>query len=99
MRRIMATWELWDEPDRQVVVAHWSERDVAVVFPLHWATRHGRAAMVEHAKTRIQGLEGIAGRVIVPGSVILAFSRHVGVMPREHAIDPDVSRDLRVLHG
>lgn len=97
--RVAATWESWDEPDRAVAVARWKERDIAVVFPLHWAARHGLVAMVEHAKGRISGVETTTGRTLVPGSVLLAFTRHVAVMAREQEIDRGVSRDLRVMHG
>lgn len=89
-----AIWRTWDEPDRQVAVAQWTERDIAVVFPLHWATRHGQPAMIAHAKERIRAIEAQSGRTLVAGSVLLAFSRHVEVLPREQQINPDVPRDL-----
>ena len=91
--RIAATWVLWDEPERQVAVAQWKERDVCVVFPLHWAARHGTAAMVKRAKARMHEIEGKSDRTLVPGSVLLAFSRHT-LQPREHVINPDVSRGI-----
>jgi len=94
MPRIVATWVTWDEPDRAVAVAQWKERDICIVFPLHWADRMGQEPMIAHAKNRIQALEHQAGRQLAPGSVLLAFTRHVQVLPREHAIDPDVSRNL-----
>lgn len=94
MRRVVVTWETWDEPDHDVAVARWKERDIAVVFPLHWAAKNGCDTMIAHAKTRIAGIEAQSGRMLVPGSVLLAFTRHVQVLPRELAIDPDVSRAL-----
>lgn len=92
--RIAARWVTWDEPDRQVAVAQWEERQVCVVFPLHWAARMGQVPMIAHAKDRIAAVERQSGRTLVPGSVLLAFSRHVEVLPREQVVDPDVSRNL-----
>ena len=86
----MRTWVTWDEPDRQIAVAHWTERDVSVVFPLQWA-RRGQRAMIARAKERIVEVEG--SRTLAPGSVLLAFSRHRPLLPVTR-IDPDVPRGL-----
>lgn len=94
MPRIVATWVTWDEPDRAVAVAQWKERDLCVVFPIHWAAQYGQAPMIARAKARITELEGKARRMLAPGSVLLAFTRHVPVLPREQMIDPDVSRAI-----
>jgi hypothetical protein len=91
----VATWRTWDEPNRQVAVAQWVERGLCVVFPLHWAAHSGQAQMIARAKERIAEVEGTSGHTLAPGSVLLAYSRHVLVLPREQAVDPDVSRDLR----
>lgn len=91
--RIVATWVTWDEPDRAVAVAQWTERDICVVFPLPWAARHGQAPMITQAKDRIARLEQQAQRTLAPGSVLLAFSRH-GLLAQEQTIDPDVSRAI-----
>jgi len=93
MTRRVVTWVTWDEPDRDVAVAEWKERGIRVVFPLPWAKRHGRGEMLEQAKHRIQRIEGTAGRTLVPGSVLLAFSRHTD-QPQERMINPDVSRGI-----
>lgn len=94
MPRIIATWVTWDEPDRAVAVAQWKERDICVVFPLHWAAIMGQEPMIAHAKDRIASLEGKAGRTLAPGSVLLAFTRHVQIMRPGEMIDPDVSRAI-----
>jgi hypothetical protein len=91
--RYKATWRTWDEPGRQVAVAHWVERDVCVAFPLAWAQRHGQPAMIGRAKERIVEFEGKTGRTVAPGSVLLAFSRHEP-QRLEHRLDPDVPRNL-----
>ena len=91
--RHVATWRTWDEPDRQVAVVEWQEREIRVVFPLGWAARHGQPLMIARAKDRIRELEGKTGRTLVAGSVLLAFSRH-GSLQREEGIDPDVPRGL-----
>ena len=83
-------WLTWDEPDRQIAVAHWTERDVAVVFPLQWA-RRGQRAMIARAKERILEVEG--ARTLAPGSVLLAFSRHRPPSPQT-TFDPDVPHGL-----
>lgn len=92
--RIVATWVTWDEPDRAVAVAQWKERDICVVFPLHWAAMMGQEPMIAHAKDRIANLEHQAQRTLAPGSVLLAFTRHVAVMRPTETIDPDVSRAI-----
>lgn len=76
----MKTWLTWDEPERQIAVAQWRERDLAVVFPLHWG---GSAAMIARAKARIAAVEAKAGKRLAPGSVLLAFSRHKARAARE----------------
>jgi hypothetical protein len=96
--RKVATWRTWDEPDRQVAVAQWVERKVSVVFPLHWAAHHGQAEMIARSKERIAEVEGKSGgKKLSEGSVLLAFSRHVQILPRGLEINPDVSRDLRTI--
>jgi len=90
----MGKWITWDEPDRAIAVAQWTERDVYIVFPIHWAAVFGQQEMVSRAKERIADVEGRSGHTLVPGSVLLAFSRHVLVMPRVQRVDPDVSRGL-----
>jgi hypothetical protein len=94
MLKPVARWETWDEPDRDVAVAKWVERGIRVVFPLHWAAHHGQREMIARAKERIAEIEGKSGRNLVPGSVLLAFSRHVEILPRENKINPDVSASL-----
>lgn len=89
----VAAWETWDEPDRQIAVAQWSERDVAVVFPLHWAACYGQGPMIARAKERIQDVEAKSGRTLVPGSVLLAFSEH-DEQPRALQLAPDILRRL-----
>jgi hypothetical protein len=84
-------WRTWDEPDRQIAVAEWIERDIAVVFPIRWAT--ATAAMVARAKARIREIEGKAERTLVPGSVLLAFSEHEE-QPRALQLAPEVPRGL-----
>jgi hypothetical protein len=93
VRKVRAIWTTWDEPDRQVAVAHWHERDIRVVFPVRWAAVHGQVAMIEHAKGRIAAIEAGSHRNIAPGSVLLAFSRHVE-LSREQIINPAVSRNI-----
>lgn len=93
LRRV-ATWETWDEPARYVAVAKHVERDIAVVFPLTWAARHGQRQMIAQAKERIRSLEAKTGRTLVPGSVLLAFSRHAPAPRREQQLDPDVRHHL-----
>lgn len=91
--RHVATWETWDEPDCQVAVAQWKERDIAVVFPIHWAAEHGQQAMIGRAKERIQEVEGKSRKTLVPGSVLLAFTRHKP-QPRGLQLAPEVPRQL-----
>jgi len=93
-----AIWETWDEPDRQVAVVHWGERDIAVVFPLLWAAEHSLRAMVARAKERIAEVEGKADRMLVPGSILLAFSAHEERAPGE-TLAPDVLRNLLPMTG
>lgn len=98
---VVATWVSWEEPDRAVAVCQWKERDICVVFPLDWALRRNTKALAERAKARIQEVEWQAGRTLVPGSVLVAFSRH-RPLAREQRIDPDVSRAILpplVMHG
>lgn len=92
-RRIAATWVVWEEVDRQVAVAQWRERDLCIVFPLAWARCRQQRALVARAKERIAEVEARAQRVLVPGSVLLAFSRHVP-QPDFQSLDPDVPRAL-----
>jgi len=89
----MRTWLTWEHPDQDAAVAKWKERGIAVVFPLRWAKRHGRDAMLEQAQNRIQDVEAKAGRMLVPGSVLLAFSPHQS-QPTERMIDPELPRGL-----
>jgi hypothetical protein len=78
-----------------VAVAQHVERGICVVFPLKWAAVHGQAAMIAHAKERIVDVEGKAGgKRLIPGSVLLAFTRHVAVMRPEETVELDVPRDL-----
>src|SRR5580765_6756838 len=93
MRRLVAAWRTWDEPDRQVAVAEWIERDIAIVFPLPWAQAHGQRAMVNRAKDRIREIETKSGRTLVPGCVLLAFSEHEE-QPPERQLLPDTPRAL-----
>lgn len=97
----MRRWLTWDEPDRAVAVAQWTERDVCVVFPIHWAAVFGQQEMVSRAKERIADVERKSGRTLTPGSVLLAFSRHVECLPRTHTVEPDVPRGLlpRIVNG
>lgn len=92
--RLVATWSTWDEPDRDIAVAHWRERNISVVFPLSWARHHGQQAMIAHSKDRIAAIEGQAGRSLEMGSVLLAFSRHIEVRSRDQQLNPDVSQGL-----
>ncbi len=95
VKKAIATWRTWDEPDRQVAVAQHVERGICVVFPLKWAAVHGQPAMIGHAKARIAEVEGKAGgKQLIAGSVLLAFTRHVAVMRPDQTVDPDVSRNL-----
>lgn len=95
----MRSWTTWDEPDRQVAVARWEERDVSVVFPLHWAALQGQRAMIARAKERILEVEQKAGgKTLAPGSVLLAFSAHEEQAP-DHTIDPGVPRNLQPVAG
>lgn len=91
----MRSWLTWDEPDQNVAVAQWRERDIRVVFPLPWAAVFGQRAMIVRAQERIRFLEGQTGRTVVPGSVLLAFSRHTPG-PR---VDPDVPQHLLPVTG
>jgi hypothetical protein len=92
--RYKATWRTWDEPDRQVAVAQWVERDVAIVFPLEWATRFGQRQMIARAKARIMEVEGKSGgRHLEAGSVLLAFSAHEP-QPTLQQLVPDMPRRL-----
>jgi len=90
---VAATWVSWEEPDRAVAVCQWQERDICVVFPLRWTRRRDTKALSVRAKARIREVEQKAGRTLVPGSVLVAFSRH-GVLQREQEIDRDVSRAI-----
>jgi len=91
--RPVARWRTWDEPDRDVAVAQWVERGVCVVFPRVWVAKHGQESMIAHAKDRIAAVEAMAGgRVLQPGSVLLAFTRHVGT------IDPTISDEAMMRH-
>lgn len=94
MRRL-ATFETWDDPDNQVVIVHWRERDLVVVFPVQWAAAHGDRACIAHAKGRIREVEGKAGRPLAPGSTLLAFSRHAP-QPHLQALAPEVPMRLLV---
>ena len=94
MTRLVAKWITWDEPDRAIAVAQWTERDVSIVFPIHWAAVFGQQEMVSRAKERIAEVEQKSGRILTPGSVLLAFSRHVECLPRTQRVNPDVSRGL-----
>jgi hypothetical protein len=102
------TWRTWDEPDRQVAVAQWVERNISVVFPLTWAAHHGQPEMIARAKERIAEVEGKAAAVataagnpareLAPGSVLLAFSRHDITLREpcdERRLNPEVIADLR----
>lgn len=93
LQKAAAKWALWDEPQRQAAVVHWSERDIAVVFPLRWARRRQSAELVAIAKDRIAEVEGKSGRTLVAGSVLLAFSRHTE-QPTQQQMDPDVPKGL-----
>ena len=87
------SWEIWDDPDRDQVVTLWKERGIHVVFPLPWAKARTDAVVVARARERVAELEGKTGRTIVPGSVLLAFSRHED-QPAERLMNPDVSRGI-----
>ena len=117
IKQPLARWRTWDEPDRDVTVAQWVERGICVVFPRLWAQKHGQESMIAHARDRIAAVEGVAAgnagveqKRLEAGSVLLAFTRHLGTIPaavgadamRQHltarpaveTIDPDVSRNL-----
>jgi hypothetical protein len=89
----MRQWVTWEEPERDVTVAYWVDRDLAVVFPRRWADRHGLGAMIVRAQDRIRMLEGATGKTLVPGSVLLAFSRH-GPRSSDQSLTPDVPQGL-----
>lgn len=94
MLQAKAIWRTWDEPGRQIAVAQWSERDIAVVFPLHWAARHGQRQMIRVAKHRIAEIEHKAnGKTLEAGSVLLAFSEHEE-QPQLQQLLPDTPRSL-----
>ena len=87
------SWETWDLPDDQVVVVHWMERDLVVVFPIQWAQRHGDRACIERAKERIAEYEEKVWCHLAPGSTLLAWSRHEN-QPRLQLLNPEVVRRL-----
>jgi hypothetical protein len=95
IKKAIATWRTWDEPDRQVAVAQWVERKVSIVFPLTWAAHHGQVEMIARSKERIAEVEGKSEKKLAEGSVLLAFSRHDLQLTNERTINPDVIRDLR----
>jgi hypothetical protein len=83
-------WITYEEPDRDVAVAHWTERDIAVVFPLQWVRKQASAReMLPIANARIADIERRTGKSLVPGSVLLAFTRHAP-QPVERHLNPDV---------
>jgi hypothetical protein len=88
-----ALWRTWDEPGRQVAVAQWHERDIAVVFPLAWASHAGQRRMIARAKARIAEVEAKARKQLEAGSVLVAFSEHEQ-QPRALQLMPDVGRRL-----
>ena len=89
----VARWVTWEEPDRDIAVAHWTERDIHVVAPLQWARSRSIMALIQRAKDRVAEIEKTSGRQLVPGSVLLAFSAHQP-QSSEQRIDPGVSRRL-----
>lgn len=91
--RHAATWRTWDDQDRQIAVAQWVERDLCCVFPIAWAHARGPKGMVLRAKERFAEVEAKAGRPLVAGSVLLAFSEHQDLPPEER-LAPEVDRSL-----
>lgn len=96
--RAVATWKTWDEPERDIAVAKWLERDLAFVFPLTWAAHHGQAEMIARAKERLAEVEAKAEKPLLNGSVLLAFSSHT-ILTRDQAVTPGVSRNLFLSDG
>jgi hypothetical protein len=84
-------WVTYEEPDRDVAVAHWTERDIAVVFPLAWARARKPFDMLAIANERITSIEGRTQKRLEAGSVLLAFSRHVD-HPDSQKLNPDLPR-------
>lgn len=93
-RRSVATWITWDEPNHDAAVAQWKERQISVVFPLRWAARRGQVAMIERAKERITEMEGKTKRHLVPGCVLLAFSKRDPMTQTHQTMNPDVSKRI-----
>lgn len=87
----MRTWLTWEHPDKDAAVAKWTERGIAVVFPLRWTRRHPRQVMLRRAQERIREVETKAGRMLVPGSVLLAFKYQ---QSPDQMLDPEVPRGL-----
>lgn len=92
--RPIATWRTWDEPGRQIAVVEWVERGICVVFPIAWTVTRGQQRMIGRAKERIREVEAkAAGKQLVAGSVLLAFSEHEE-QPLEAQLAPDTPRAL-----
>lgn len=90
----MQSWISWEEPDRDIAIAHWRERDIHVVFPLRWARRRSLEAVIDRSLERIKEIEREAGMPIAPSSVLRAFSHQlreeIASDTIEQAIDPEV---------
>jgi hypothetical protein len=94
MLKAKRIWETWDEPDRAIAVAVDVDRDIAVVFPIDWAAKHGQALMIGRAKDRIAEVEAKSGgKHLEKGSVLLAFSEHED-RPQGQLIIPEINRRL-----
>lgn len=90
----MAKWASWVEADRDLVVVHWLERGIKVVFPIAWTHARNMALLTERARARVHEVERKAGgRTVVAGSVLLAFSRHEH-RTIEQTIDPEAPHNL-----
>lgn len=89
----MAHWVSWEEQDRDHVALRWVERGITVVFPRDYARARTHQQLAARAKARIAEVETKAQRVVVSGSVLVAFSKHED-QPVEHMIDPMAPRDL-----
>lgn len=89
-----ASWTTWEEPDRGIAVAHWTERDIAVVFPLQWGRTRSVSLVVQRAKARLAEVERLGGgKRLAPGSVLVAFSEH-RPQPTTQRLDPEIARRL-----
>lgn len=90
----MQSWISWEEPDRDIAIAHWKERDIHVVFPLRWARWRSMEQVIDRSLARIKNIEREVGTPLAPGSVLRAFSHQlreeITADTLAQTIDPEV---------